>query len=305
MLPAAPGYEMHRVLNGVPVHTEVKHVIGVHSDRGLICVETGRQRSKIPHPGEDPQRDNHDKKAIVDKALDKRGLTAFDARQAAERYQAVSKTVGVSLELLTADERTRYTELAVFPEDVDIPLVTVRRLWDATGGLDDIDTETLCAQLANLSLLLRFDLGTRTIRLHDVMRTYLAHELSVRLPELHARLLDAHRPASPVSPSRSKEDNVGDWANLLHDEPYLWDHLAFHCSRSGAAQNWWRRSRICATWRPKPGCEKAMLPKAICWRQKVVHPTMLLSVCYGALFLGQVTCSTVVASSMTVPVRFI
>jgi predicted ATPase len=76
-------------------------------------------------------------------ALDRRGLTAFDARTPQQREQAVALTIGVSLALLTAEEQAHYVELAVFPEDVDVPLATVARLWEATGGLDDFASEEL------------------------------------------------------------------------------------------------------------------------------------------------------------------
>jgi predicted ATPase len=105
--------------------------------------------------------------------LERRGLTAFDARNPQQREQAVTQTIGVSLNLLTSEEQARYAELAVFPEDVDVPLATVARLWDATGGLDDFASEELCVQLSSLSLLLRYDLAAKTIRLHAVVRLYL------------------------------------------------------------------------------------------------------------------------------------
>ena len=80
----------------------------------------------------------------LNKALDKRGLTAFDAENAQDRNAAVSATLRVSFDLLHAEQYARYQELAVFPEDVDIPLATLQKLWGATGGLDDFDTEELC-----------------------------------------------------------------------------------------------------------------------------------------------------------------
>ena len=122
----------------------------------------------------------------------------------------------------TQNESARYQELAVFPEDVDIPLDTVHTLWAATGGLDAFDTEERCQRLSDLSLLLRFDALKRTIRLHDVIRGYLQHEVGPGLPALHAHLLDAY--------------GCTRWAELPHDEPYLWDHLAEHligAQRSG------------------------------------------------------------------------
>lgn len=158
--------------------------------------------------------------AYVNRALDRRGLTFFDARSPAAREQAVSKTLGVSLDLLDAGERERYGELAVFPEDVDIPLATLERLWGRTGALDEFDTEALCERLARLSLLLRFDLTTRHVRLHDVVRSYLIGRRGAELPELQRQLLDAHRPP-------------GAWADLPADEPYLWDHLFYHLAEAG------------------------------------------------------------------------
>ena len=150
--------------------------------------------------------------AYLNKALDKRGLTAFDAQNAQDRNAAVSATLRVSFDLLHAEQYARYQELAVFPEDVDIPLATLQKLWGATGGLDDFDTEELCQTLYQHSLLLTFDLATRTIRLHDVIRSYLQKAVGDALPALHARLLDAYA--------------LKRWADLPDDEPYLWDHLA-------------------------------------------------------------------------------
>jgi len=130
--------------------------------------------------------------AYVNEALDECGLTIFDARDAQDRSQAVAKTLSVSFQLLTEDEYTRYTELAIFPEDIDIPLVTLQKLWGVTGGLGKIKTEKLCEDFSRLSLLLTFDLATRTIRLHDVIRSYLQQEVGAALPALHAHLLDAY-----------------------------------------------------------------------------------------------------------------
>jgi len=148
-------------------------------------------------------------------ALDKRGLTAFDDKNTQARSHAVAKTLSVSLDMLSIEEKARYKELAVFPEDVDIPLVTVQRLWGATGWLDDFATEELCERLYRFSLLLDFDLTRRSIRMHDVIRTYLQLEVgAVELPSMHAHFLGAYA--------------LKRWADLPGDEPYLWDHLAGH-----------------------------------------------------------------------------
>ncbi|MCP4591867.1 MAG: hypothetical protein GY842_14115 [bacterium] len=150
--------------------------------------------------------------ADVYAALDRRGLTAFDARDSIERDQAVAKTVELSLEMLDPEERDRYGKLAIFPEDADVPLPVLEKLW----GLDGFEVKELCARFWQLALLLRFDLAEGAIRLHDVMRAYLAREHTAQLPTYHARLLAAYA------------EDVDDWAALPPDEHYLWRHLAYH-----------------------------------------------------------------------------
>jgi hypothetical protein len=62
----------------------------------------------------------------VNRRLDEKGLVAFDARNEGDRTSAVARTIEVSLGLLDDTGRARFGELAVFPEDVDVP-VDVRR----------------------------------------------------------------------------------------------------------------------------------------------------------------------------------
>jgi NB-ARC domain/WD domain, G-beta repeat len=155
----------------------------------------------------------------INTALDRRGPVAFDARKPKDRNQAVEATLSVSFELLAVDEYKRYREIAIFPEDIDIPLGTLQRLWMATGRLDDFDTEDLCERLQGISLLLKFDPTTRVIRLHDVIRDYLRQEAREELAFMNTRLLDAYE--------------LERWAELPNDEPYLWDHLAYHLIEAG------------------------------------------------------------------------
>ena len=158
----------------------------------------------------------------INKALDKRGLTYFDACNSDERHQAVVRTIGVSLDLLSAQERERYGELAVFPEDIEIPLTTLAKLWAKTGGFDEFDTEELCSRLNRFSLLWSYDANQRRFRLHDVVRKFLIEQQGDKLLSIHAQLLDAHRPTASSG-----------WAEMLADEPYLWDHLAHHLVEAG------------------------------------------------------------------------
>jgi hypothetical protein len=109
----------------------------------------------------------------LNEALDRKGVTALDPKQVTERHQSVSLTIEVSLYQLGEDERSRYTELAIFPEDEAVPLTTVAALW----GTDERETETLALRVADLALI-KLDLSAGAIRLHDVMRHYLEARLA-------------------------------------------------------------------------------------------------------------------------------
>ncbi len=166
-------------------------------------------------------QDLSDALIYVRKALEKRGLTAFDARNPIDRNQAVAVTLGASFEHLNEDELARYHELAIFPEDIEIPLSAITKLWGATGGLDNFDTEELCTRLSQLSLVLRYDPITQHIQLHDVVRTYLEGRVGSQLSVVHRKFLDVF--------------------GLMNDpvkaagDPYLCRHLAYHLVKA----EWW------------------------------------------------------------------
>ena len=157
--------------------------------------------------------------AGVNKRLDLKGFTAFDARNQAGRANAIAKTIGVSLELLDEIARERFAELAVFPEDVDVPLGVVFRLWHETGQFGEIDAEDLLQRLQNLSLLLSLDLERRSFRFHDTVRHYLQDRAGKdALAALHKRLLTA----LDYSPEAS-----------VQSHRYFYEHLPYHLSGAG------------------------------------------------------------------------
>lgn len=153
----------------------------------------------------------------VEEALDAEGLTAFDREDLESRHQAVARTVGASLRRLSGEEVERFEQLAIFPEDKDIPLRVLEKLW----RLESYAAKKLCGRLHDLSLLLRFDRPAGTIRLHDVIRAYLLKKGKSHLADWHRRLLDAFRPAN------------GRWPELPRDESYLWNHLFHHLLGAG------------------------------------------------------------------------
>lgn len=132
---------------------------------------------------------------VVEHIYQQRGVTAFHLEQVNKRYQTVERCLEVSLRHLEEftlpryQAASRYQELVIFPEDMDIPIVLLRIFWQGTGGLERWETDELCVRLHQLSLLLTCDLGKGIIRLHDVMRNYLVQRADmagfVHIPVQH------------------------------------------------------------------------------------------------------------------------
>jgi len=160
--------------------------------------------------GESPQQ----ALALVNAGLDEEGLTVFQPAATSEetalrRERSARLTIDASLKRLSADDRRHYEELAIFPEDVSIPSTTLRALW----RLSDFKTQQLAQNLGRRSLL-KYDGASKSIRLHDVFRTYLDRSLQ-NPPALHARLVEG-------------------WGDL-HNLPdvYAWRHVAHHLFQAG------------------------------------------------------------------------
>lgn len=158
----------------------------------------------------------------VGAALDHHGLTAFDVADPGDRNRAVASTLAVSLDQLHPEARERFLDLAVFPEDTDVPFSALEKLW---GSLAAIDVEALCVRLHQLSLLLAADLSRRFVRLHDVIRAFLYRQRMPALTAVHGRFLAAGR-----------QGIEGVWRNLPAHETYLWRHLSYHLEAAGLVE---------------------------------------------------------------------
>ncbi len=60
-------------------------------------------------------------------------------------YGSVFSSLRLSTDALTEFERDRYFELAVFPEDADIPVEAICTLWRHTGGWSPMPRGICCA----------------------------------------------------------------------------------------------------------------------------------------------------------------
>ncbi|MGB3493050.1 MAG: NB-ARC domain-containing protein [Elainellaceae cyanobacterium] len=132
-------------------------------------------------------------------------------------YPDLLKTLQVSVDALEPEQRERYLDFAVFPEDTSIPEAVVQILW-AIEGLDDLDTEELLDELVAKSLMRRDDEGRLT--LHDLQYDYITQQID-DMPGLHQRLLDAY-------------ENVADdgWATVPADG-YFYSQAARHFMEAG------------------------------------------------------------------------
>jgi WD40 repeat protein len=158
------------------------------------------------------------------------GPTALDVTDARERHTAVARTIGVSLGRLTAEQRDRYLELAVFGEDVAIPGPVLTRYWKAIGGWSAFQTRRYCQRLAELALVSDYRQSPDQMVLHDVIRGYLREQTHHRRGELERALVDAHRSLVP------ENDGTSEWWQLPAEQIYLWAWLPTHLRNAGLDQ---------------------------------------------------------------------
>ncbi|MEU2034311.1 NB-ARC domain-containing protein [Nocardia amamiensis] len=154
------------------------------------------------------------------------GPTAFDPARPTDRSRAVAATVQASLALLAPTDRQRCFELAIFPEDVEIPLTVLRLLW--VGG----PVETSCDELVSLGLVADYRLDPPVPRLvvHDVMRAHLRScRSATEQADAHARLVDAASGQLPDHESGTPPP----WWLLPPGADYLWRYLPYHLHHAG------------------------------------------------------------------------
>ncbi|MFF3005670.1 NB-ARC domain-containing protein, partial [Kitasatospora sp. NPDC057940] len=174
--------------------------------------------------------------------LEASGPAAFDVDPAdsGDRRQAVTATVGASLDLLGPDERERYLDLAVLPEDVQLPADLLSRLWGTAAGLSPNDAERLRARLTRLRLVLpRWHDGSPFVGLHDVLGSWLRHRLTVQELALRHDLMI--RTAAELLPAPTEPGTP--WWDLPAEPRYLWQRLPYHLARAGRVEE--RDALVC------------------------------------------------------------
>jgi WD40 repeat protein len=148
-------------------------------------------------------------------------LEDFDRWDSTAREKAVSRTMEMSLRHLSGEERRRYEALAIFPEDENLPLRILDRLWECSSPA----VREFSLFLYDLSLLRDLDLGAGTLRLHDVFRKYLIDRQGEAAAAVHREFLARSLPVS------------GNWADLPFSESYLWCWLPYHLVHAEQSEN--------------------------------------------------------------------
>jgi hypothetical protein len=162
-------------------------------------------------------------------------LATFDARKLKARrvedvHDSLAATFGLSLDDLAPADRRLYVALAIFREDEPIRVVGIARLWSALDGRDGEETCGLLDDLAAQALVVSSQSDGDAVRIHDLLRDFMAAELGDegRLAANRA-LLDAYRATQE-----------GDGWHTTPDDGYLYEHLAYHldqmAGRDGAAE---------------------------------------------------------------------
>jgi len=129
-------------------------------------------------------------------------------------YPDLLRAIAVGVDELPAEDRERYLDLAVFPEDRAIFEGPLQVLWELTPAKARACMDRLVAR--SLATLQEKD-GHGALLLHDLQWDYVRKVREKKVPELHTRFLDGYRAKCPTG-----------WASGPNDGYYfarLADHL--------------------------------------------------------------------------------
>ncbi|HVO69971.1 MAG TPA: NB-ARC domain-containing protein, partial [Aggregatilineaceae bacterium] len=214
VLPHEAARELLRGLTSV-------QVLPVEADR--ICAATGRVALAVALVGAAIGAGGRSWQRVAEQ-LDSGGATFLD-HPYADTFKAMQ--VGVTA-LGDADARA-YRTLAVYPEDITVPVAAIKRLWSHLFGASAEETRARLGRLASRNLL---TIQRDSVGFHDLQREFLllyTGDLSL----LHADLLAVYWALLPTD----------GWAHLPPGEPYIWEQLLYHLR--GAGDGAGVRSLVC------------------------------------------------------------
>ena len=165
-----------------------------------------------------------DSLAEVEAALERHGVTAFDKNKEKDRNAAFENSMNASLEFLGSRKTKLLLQLAIFPEDTEVPVATAAQLWHLLP-------EEAVEAIESLSALgfVSWNMTTQTFHLHDEIRDYVGKKLGDAWKP-HRRLLrEWRRPKGfrRLSPFVVSADF------LLLPDAYAWQWFSYHAIEAG------------------------------------------------------------------------
>ena len=157
--------------------------------------------------------------AYVNKALDRKGLTAFDARAPEDRHQAVAATFGMSLDHL------RGTSASASRHSPSSPRTSTSRSRPPNcSGRSTTSTPRTSASACSVSRCCGASISPPAgCACTTCFGATCATKHKDRLPELHSRLLEAYRARCP------------DGWHTGPDDGYFFQRLPYHLAEAGRA----------------------------------------------------------------------
>jgi WD40 repeat protein len=187
---------------------------GLPSEVDRVLVATGRVALALALVGAAVGRGRRSWTEVAEEL--ERGSETFLDHPYADTFKAMR----VGMSALPDGHADLYRSLAVYPEDTQVPIQSIARLWHHLAGRTAEETREVLHTFADRGLLL----SGEAISFHDLQRDFLLLEAE-DLAVLHADLLDAYRTLLPARTSR--------WSALPPDEPYIWGHLLHHLRGAG------------------------------------------------------------------------
>jgi hypothetical protein len=165
-------------------------------------------------------------------------LAALEVRFPGYPHPSLLAALQLGLDYLDPSDRRRYRELAVFAGSGAVPRSAIEALW-APVGVSAADAGNLLARFGDRSLLRR-DLATGRVELHDLQFDVARADLGDSLLLAHEQLLAGYAARCP-----------GGWPSGP-DDGYFYQHLARHLAAAGRGDELaglltdveWMRSRL-------------------------------------------------------------
>ncbi|KAI4458299.1 apoptotic protease-activating factor 1 [Holotrichia oblita] len=141
-----------------------------------------------------------------------------------KNYSNQQNLISACIETLDEKIRNRYSDFAIFPEDVNISSKVLEIMWN----LDEFQVRDIMQQLENKSLIVSYysnDQHNYIFGIHVVLLAYLKNRYKNELKEKHVRLISAYK--------KSCNDDF----SRLNDDNYIYQYIGYHLKRADSIKD--------------------------------------------------------------------